>query len=111
MELLDDLTESLFEDLEDLPDASFGYSAESTPFDLDAIMEREDREAPLPPNATPADEQEASIPATQDSSSAAKKRQADEEIGNEAKKRKDSGQDKEEEGGEGGGEIQNCSPQ
>jgi hypothetical protein len=120
-----DDVESLFGDLEDLPSASTGSSAESTPFDLDAILEREDREAPILADMTsvdeqeaptladmtPVDEQEASIPATQDSLSAAKKRQADEEIGNDAKKRKDSGQDEEEEDGEGGGAIQNCSPQ
>lgn len=111
VESRDDLAQSLFGDLEDLPPDFTGPSAESTPFDLDAIMEREDREVPISTDTTPADEREGSTPATQDSSLAAKKRQADEEIGNDAKKRKDSGQDEEDEDAEGGGEIQNCTPQ
>jgi hypothetical protein len=108
---LGDLTESLFGDLEDLPSAYTGLSAESTTFDLDAIMEREDREAPISTDTTLTIEQEASIPAAQDSSRMAEKRQASEQIGNDAKKRKDSGQDEKDEDTEGGDEIQNCSPQ
>ncbi|KAH3965566.1 hypothetical protein HBH92_031840 [Parastagonospora nodorum] len=111
VESLNDLTEGLFRDLEDLSSTSAGLSAESTPFDLDAIMEKENREAPVSTDTTLTTEQEASTPAAQDSSSVARKRQADEEIGNDAKKRKDSGQDKEDGDVEGGGEIQNCSPQ
>ncbi|KAH4940639.1 hypothetical protein HBI56_022320 [Parastagonospora nodorum] len=111
VESLDDLTEGLFGDLEDLPSTSSGPFSVSTPFDLDAIMEREDREAPISTDTTLTIEQEVSTPAAQDISSVAGKRQAYEEIGNDAKKRKDSGQDEEDEDVEGGGEIQNCSPQ
>jgi hypothetical protein len=74
--------ESPADDLVELGDFMFtasGPAGESTPFDLDAIMETEVREAPLPPPRR--------------SPRVTGKRPASEEMGSDAKRTKDSGED------------------